>query len=65
MSEDGSFGAIFIEKLVGLIILFIGIVTTVYTLTSQDVLKSYVGLFALLSVIMVLLGLFLILAKTE
>jgi len=65
MSEDGSFGAIFIEKLVGVIILLIGIVTTVYTLTSQDVLKSYVGLFTLLSVILVLLGLFLILAKTE
>ena len=65
MSEDGSFGAIFIEKLVGVIILLIGIVTAVYTLTSQDVLKSYVGLFTLLSVILVLLGLFLILAKTE
>jgi hypothetical protein len=65
MSEDGSFGAIFIEKLVGVIILLIGIFTTAYTLTSQDVLKSYVGLFTLLSVILVLLGLFLILAKTE
>ncbi len=63
--EEGSFGVTFIERLVGLIVLIMGILTTYYTLTSINTLAPFTGLFALLSIILILLGLFLILAKTE
>jgi hypothetical protein len=65
MSEVGSFGLNFTEKLFGFILLAIGIVTAYYTFTSIDVLGSFVGFFGFLSIIVVALGLFLMTAKTE
>ncbi|MBS7633406.1 hypothetical protein KEJ15_07320 [Candidatus Bathyarchaeota archaeon] len=65
MSEEGSIGASMVEKFFGLILLVTGAVAMYYTLTSATVLKIFTGFFGVLSFILVLLGVFLIIAKTE
>jgi hypothetical protein len=64
MSEEG-FGETAIEKLCGFIILLVGIVSIYYTLTSSSVLGLFTGLFSLLGVILVVLGVFLLIVKVE
>lgn len=63
--EEGSFGLNLMEKLFGVILLILGGITTYYTLTSADVLDIYTGFFTFLSIILIVLGLVLITAKTE
>jgi hypothetical protein len=65
MSEEGSFGLSFTEKLFGFILFVVGLVTTYYTFTSIDALGSFVGFFGFLSIVIVVLGFFLMIAKTE
>lgn len=65
MSEEGSFGLTAAEKFFGLILLIIGALTTYFTFTSIQALGAYSGLFGFLSVVIIVLGLFLIIAKTE
>ena len=63
--EEGSFGLNVAEKLFGFIIIFVGILMTYYTVTSIDSLGSLLGLFVFLSVLLILLGLLLLTAKTS
>lgn len=66
MSEEGGgFGVNAAEKLFGLILLMMGIIAMYYTLTSADVLGSFTGFFGFLSLILVILGVFLLIAKVE
>ena len=66
MSEaEGSFWLNLLEKFLGLIILIVGIMTGYYTFTSTQILSDFVGLFGFLSIILVILGLVLLIAKIE
>jgi hypothetical protein len=65
MSEEGSFGVIASEKLFGLILLAVGLVAMFYTLTSASVLLAFTGFFGFLSLILIILGVAMIIAKVE
>jgi hypothetical protein len=65
MSEEGSFGVTATEKLFGLILLAVGLVIMYYTLTSADALMAFTGFFGFLSLILIILGVALIIAKVE
>jgi hypothetical protein len=65
MSEEGSFGITLAEKFFGLLLIFIGALTTYYTLSSASSLGVFTGFFGFLSLILVLLGIFLLIARTE
>jgi hypothetical protein len=65
MSEEGSFGVTASEKLFGLILVALGIVTLYYTLTSAGALLAFTGFFGFLSFIIIILGVALIIAKVE
>jgi hypothetical protein len=65
MSEEGGFGLTLAEKFFGFLLLIIGGLTTYYTLTSSNNLGTFTGFFSFLSIILVALGIFLMLAKTE
>jgi hypothetical protein len=65
MSEEGSFGITVAEKFFGFLLILVGAVTTYYTLTSMDALGAYTGFFGFLSLIPLLLGIFLLIARTE
>ncbi len=65
MSEEGGFGLTFAEKFFGLLILVVGAVAAYYTFTSIEALGAFVGLFGFLSIVLIVLGLFLISVKVE
>ncbi len=65
MSEEGSFGLSLVERVFGLLLILIGGIATYYTLTSAEALFNFYGFFVLLSVIPLVLGLFLLIAKIE
>ena len=65
MSEEGSFGISFVEKIFGLIILAVGGLASYFTLESSTELKGFTGFFGVLSFILIVLGLFLVVSKTE
>jgi hypothetical protein len=66
MSEEGGgFGITLAEKFFGLIIIIIGALATYYTFTSTDVLGGFTGFFGVLSIFLLALGVFLVIAKTE
>ena len=65
MSEEGGFGLVTAEKFFGIILLIIGALSAYFTFTSVQALGVYTGLFGFLSIILFMLGLFLILAKAE
>jgi len=65
MSEEGGFGITVAEKFFGLILLIVGVLALYFTLTSTTALSIYTGLFGFLSIIILAVGLFLIIAKTE
>ncbi len=65
MSEEGGFGIAAAEKFFGLLLLIVGVVATYLTFTSSQALGAYTGFFGVLSLILLALGLFLIIAKTE
>ena len=65
MSEEGSFGVTATEKLFGLILLAMGLVVMYYTLTSAAALMAFTGFFGFLSLIIIILGVALIIAKVE
>jgi hypothetical protein len=65
MSEEGSFGLKLAEKFFGFILLVIGALGLYYTVTSTTVLLSVTGLFVVLLIVLVMLGIFLLTAKTE
>ncbi len=53
------------ERLFGVVIIFVGGLTMYYVLTSLQDLDIYAGFFAVLNVILIILGLLLLTAKTE
>jgi hypothetical protein len=65
MSEEGGFGISWAQKIFGLIIAVVGAFATYCTVISASVLSDYVGLFGFLSIFLLALGVFLIIAKTE
>jgi len=65
MSEEGGFGITLAEKFFGLIIIIIGALATYYTFTSTSALGDFTGFFGFLSIFLLALGVFLIIAKTE
>ena len=66
MSEEGGgFGITLAEKFFGLIIAIIGALATYFTFTSTSALGDFTGFFGFLSIILLALGIFLIIAKTE
>ncbi len=65
MSEEGSFGLSLAERFFGFILMIIGVVTLYYTVTSTQALLAFTGLFAFLSLILVVLGFVLMIAKVE
>jgi len=64
-SEEGGFGLTAAEKFFGLLLLIIGALATYYTFTSTQTLGGFTGLFGFLSIVLLLLGLALMIAKTE
>ena len=65
MSEESGFGLNLAEKFFGLIILLTGIFALYFTVTSAQALVVYTGLFGFLSIILIVIGLILVIAKTE
>jgi hypothetical protein len=66
MSEEGGgFGITLAEKFFGLIIIIIGAMATYYTFTSTSALGDFTGFFGFLSIFLLALGVFLVIAKTE
>jgi hypothetical protein len=66
MSEEGGgFGITFAEKFFGFIIIIIGIMATYYTFTSTSALSDFTGFFGFLSIFLLAIGIFLVIAKTE
>lgn len=65
MSEEGGFGIGLAEKFFGMLIFVIGLLGLYYTLTSASILLMFTGLFSFLCVILLILGLVLMTAKTE
>jgi hypothetical protein len=65
MSEEGGFGLTVAEKFFGLLLLIIGVLATYYTFTSSQTLGAFTGFFGFLSLLLLALGLFLIIAKAE
>ncbi|MFZ0965151.1 MAG: hypothetical protein WAN82_00795 [Candidatus Bathyarchaeia archaeon] len=66
MSEEGGgFGITLAEKFFGFIIIIIGAMATYYTFTSTSALGDFTGFFGVLSIFLLAVGVFLIIAKTE
>jgi len=65
MSEEGGFGLTVAEKFFGLLLLIIGALAAYYTFTSSQALGAFTGFFGFLSLLLLVLGLFLIIAKGE
>lgn len=65
MSEEAGFGLMVTEKFFGLILIIVGAVATYFTFTSTQALREYTGFFGFLSIIVLALGIFLIVAKVE
>jgi len=65
MSEEGSFGLSFAERFFGLVVLVAGLLTTYYTVTSIAVLGAYTPFFVFLCIIVLIIGIVLLSAKTE
>jgi hypothetical protein len=63
--EEGSFGLNLAEKFFGLILVAIGAIGLYYTVTSTTVLLSATGLFYLLLIVLIALGVVLLISKTE
>ena len=65
MSEESGFGLNLAERFFGLMILLVGLVALYYTLSSAEALEVYTGFFGFLSIILIVLGFVLLIAKTE
>jgi len=64
MSDEGGFGIGLAEKFFGMIMFIIGLLVLYYTVTSADVLGAFMGLFIFVSLIVVVTGLVLMIART-
>ncbi len=64
-SEEAGFGLLVAEKFFGLILVIVGALFTYYTFTSAKALADFTGFFGFLSIIVLVIGIILIIAKTE
>jgi hypothetical protein len=64
-TEEGSFGLLLAERFFGFILLIIGALAGYYTFTSFNDLEAFTWFFMFLSFIPLVLGVLLLLAKTE
>jgi hypothetical protein len=65
MSEESGFGLNVAERFFGLLIFVMGLFALYYTATSASALEVYTGLFGFLSIVLIVLGFVLLIAKTE
>ena len=65
MSDEGGFGIGLAEKFFGLIIFLVGLLALYYTATSASVLGAMTGFFIVMCLVLVVLGLVLMIAKTS
>jgi len=65
MSEESGWGLNVAERFFGLLILVIGAISLYYTASSGDVLGGYVQLFSFLCIGLMLIGIVVLVAKTE
>jgi hypothetical protein len=64
MSEEGSFGLSAVQRILGLLVFAMGLITVFYALTSALALESFMWFFTSLGIILSFLGLVMITAKT-
>jgi hypothetical protein len=66
MSKTGpTFGVVFAEKVLGIVLFFIGIILTYETYTNQEYAGMAGPIFIIVGVILTAFGIVMILAKTE
>jgi hypothetical protein len=65
MYRERPFGLIVVEKLLGLIILLIGVFTINFTYDNMQVVRFYGSIFIAFGLALAGLGTFLLLAKTK
>jgi hypothetical protein len=63
MSEGDTFWLSLAEKFFGLLLTIIGAVFLYFTLTSTAALSGFAGLFGFLSIVVLLVGLFLLVVR--
>jgi hypothetical protein len=63
MSEGDTFWLSLAEKFFGLLLTIIGALFLYFTLSSSTALGAFTGLFGFLSIVVLLVGLFLILVR--
>jgi hypothetical protein len=63
MSEGDTFWLSLAEKFFGLLLVIIGALLLYFTLTSTDALGVFTGLFGFLSIIVLIIGLFLLFVR--
>jgi hypothetical protein len=63
MSEGDTFWLSLAEKFFGLLLTIIGALLLYFTLTSTEALGVFTGLFGFLSIVILLVGLFLLLVR--
>ena len=63
MSEADTFWVSLAEKFLGLLLTIIGALFLYFTLTSTAALAGFTGLFGFLSVVVLLIGLFLLVVR--
>ena len=63
MSEESSFWVNLTEKLLGLLVVVVGILMLYFTATSSVELNVFTGFFVFLSVVILLIGLFLLIVR--
>jgi hypothetical protein len=65
MSGEGAFGLALAEKFFGLILIIVGALAAYFTFTNSSALNAFTGFFGFLSVLLLALGVFLLIVKTE
>lgn len=65
MSEEGSFGLNTAERFLGLLVLVLGGLAAYYTFASTQALQGFTGLFGLLAIVLIIVGIIMMIAKTE
>ena len=63
MSEESSFWVSLTEKLLGLLVVAIGALMLYFTATSTDNLNVFTGFFMFVSVVLIVIGLFLLIVR--
>jgi uncharacterized Tic20 family protein len=64
MSQEGdTFWVSLAEKVFGLLLIVIGAIMLYYTVTSTDTLGAFTAFFGVLSVILLIIGVFLLIVK--